>query len=73
MFVIILKVGRSGWCDTFVQEDKKTADQQAHNGYIVAKTRGRGFIEGRTIKPDPNDIFGRAKGQKTAYWRIVER
>jgi hypothetical protein len=20
MFVIILKVGRSGWCDTFVQE-----------------------------------------------------
>lgn len=81
MFVIILKVGRSEWCDTFVQEDKKTAverlnkiaDQQAHNGYIVAKTRGRGFIEGRTIKPDPNDIFGRAKGQKTAYWRIVER
>ena len=51
----------------------KIADQQAHNGYIVAKTRGRGFIEGRTIKPDPNDIFGRAKGQKTAYWRIVER
>ena len=81
MFVTILKVGRSEWADTFQDEDEKTAREHLekimnhykHNGYIVTKTRGRGFITGATIKPDPNDIFSRGKGQKTAFWRIVNR